>query len=236
MNFLNEKIDKKKVIIYIVVMLLLIIGSIIIYFYQNQYEEIDVQNVFAEIENVQKSQTEDNNKIDGNTNDVGNNVIEEKIAIHITGEVKNAGLIYLKKGARIADAIKEAGGSTKDAALDKVNLAYILEDGQKIHIPSKKEIIGEEAYIISNSGENVLVEEGKKTGNSTNMKGEGSKVNINSANQEELETLPGIGPALALRILEYRNENGKFDKIEDLQNVKGIGDAKFSNIKEYICI
>ena len=106
----------------------------------------------------------------------------------------------------------------------------------KIHIPSKTEIIEEEAYIISNSGENVLVEEGKKTGNSTNMKGEESKVNINSANQKELETLPGIGPALALRIIEYRNENGKFDKIEDLQNVKGIGDSKFSNIKGYVCI
>ena len=61
-------------------------------------------------------------------------------------------------------------------------------------------------------------------------------MNINSANQEELETLPGVGPALAVRIIEYRNSNGKFEKVEDVQNVKGIGDSKFTNIKEYICI
>ena len=61
-------------------------------------------------------------------------------------------------------------------------------------------------------------------------------MNINSANQEELETLPGVGPALAVRIIEYRNSNGKFEKVEDVQNVKGIGDSKFTNIKEHICI
>ena len=61
-------------------------------------------------------------------------------------------------------------------------------------------------------------------------------MNINSANQEELETLPGVGPTLAVRIIEYRNSNGKFEKVEDVQNVKGIGDSKFTNIKEYICI
>ena len=61
-------------------------------------------------------------------------------------------------------------------------------------------------------------------------------MNINSANQEELETLPGVGPALAFRIIEYRNSNGKFEKVEEVQNVKGIGDSKFTNIKEHICI
>ena len=63
-----------------------------------------------------------------------------------------------------------------------------------------------------------------------------SKVNINEASQAELETLPGIGPALASRIIEYREQNGKFNKIEDLQNVKGIGDAKFADIKNYVIV
>lgn len=170
----------------------------------------------------------------------------EKIAIHITGEVQKTGIIYLKKGARIADAIKIAGGATKNANLNRVNLAYVLEDGQKIYIPNKKDKINKEEYIISNSGENVMVEEGKNTGNnntnnikdgkSTNVKGVISKVNINLASQSDLETLPGIGPSLAQRILEYRKENGKFQKIEDIQNVKGIGDAKYNKIKDYLSI
>lgn len=170
----------------------------------------------------------------------------EKIAIHITGEVQKTGIIYFKKGARIADAIKIAGGATKNANLNRVNLAYVLEDGQKIYIPNKKDKINKEEYIISNSGENVMVEEGKNTGNNntnnikdrknTNVKGVISKVNINLASQSDLETLPGIGPSLAQRILEYRKENGKFQKIEDIQNVKGIGDAKYNKIKDYLSI
>ena len=82
---------------------------------------------------------------------------------------------------------------------------------------------------MSGSGNNVIVQaviEDEKGGN--------AKVNINTATQTELENLPGVGEAIASRIIEYRQQNGKFDKIEDLQNVKGIGDAKFNNIKEYV--
>ena len=69
-----------------------------------------------------------------------------------------------------------------------------------------------------------------------NKKGEENKVNINTATQEELDSLPGIGPSIAQRIIEYRNENGKFNKIEDLQNVKGIGDAKYNDIKNNVTV
>ena len=121
--------------------------------------------------------------------------------------------------------------------MDQVNLAYILEDGQKIYIPNKNEKIETGAYIIANSGKNVLVEEGNgSTTTEKNAKGVNGKVNINTANQTELETLQGIGPSLAQRIIEYRKENGKFQTIEDIQNVKGIGDSKYSNIKDDICI
>ena len=168
---------------------------------------------------------------------VANIVDEEKeiIAIHITGEVKKTGILYLEKGSRIVDAIEAAGGKTKNANLDQVNLAYVLEDGQKIYIPNKNEKLEAGAYIIANSGNNVLVE-GRKNNKDTNSKGVSGKVNINSANQSELETLPGIGAALAQRIIEYRESNGDFEKIEDIQNVKGIGDSKYSNIKDNICI
>ena len=102
----------------------------------------------------------------------------------------------------------------------------------KLSIDTSEVIVeGDISYLAYSNKE---VEKGKSSTNSS--KGVGGKVNINSANQTELETLPGIGPSLAQRIIEYREVNGEFEKIEDLQNVKGIGDSKYSNIKEKICI
>ncbi len=220
MESIKKLNNTQKVILIILIALICGIIAYAVMSNNSEYEEQDIleQNI---IENKIENKIEDNIENE-----------KRKIVIHITGQVKNPGLVYLDEGARIADAIKEAGGSTKDAALDKVNLAYVLEDGQKIYIPNKNEKISEIQYIITDSGENVL----KDTGKESNVKGGIKKVNINSANQEELETLPGVGPALAVRIIEYRNSNGKFEKVEDVQNVKGIGDSKFTNIKEHICI
>ena len=146
--------------------------------------------------------------------------------------MKNTGILILPEGARIADAIDNAGGATEEADLDEVNLAYELQDGQKLYIPNKNDKNNTEnkMYITSESGNNVIVES-KNTEEGVNK-----KVNINTASQSELETLPGIGSAIAAIIIEYIQQNGKFNKIEDLQNVKGIGDAKFGEIKEYVVV
>lgn len=227
--------NKKKIYIIIAILGIIILGGIIICFYANQEDYTDIDLLEDVNDNLSNNNEIVNNVENGeeNINEVGDK--EEIIAIHITGEVKKAGIIYLKQGARIDDAIKEAGGITKNANLDRVNLAYILSDGQKIYIPNKNEKEEAKEYIISNSGENILLEEGKRK-ESEASKGVKQKVNINTANQTELETLPGIGPSLAQRIMKYRESNGKFQKIEDLQNVKGIGDSKYSNIKDSVCI
>lgn len=241
MTNLEEILRNKKIIIIIIGIIILVGIGTFLYFSQKQYKNIDSIDMLEEIDkDIYENSTNTEIQTDANeevldNNNISEEVSKEKIAIHITGEVKKTGLLYLNKGARIADAIEEAGGATKDASLDQVNLAYVLEDGQKIYIPNKKEKIETGAYIITNSGDNVLIEEGN-TSNAINTKGENEKVNINSANQTELETLPGIGPSLAQRIIEYRETNGDFKKIEDIQNVKGIGDSKYSNIKDNICI
>ena len=234
-----DNLKDKKVIIIIFCIIILIGIGVFLYVSQDLYEKEDSIDILEAMEEEMFLENETNNVSEEDMNKitqgniVQNEIVEEikKIAIHITGEVKKTGIIYLEKGARIADAIKEAGGATKNANLDQVNLAYVLEDGEKIYIPNKKEKLEAREYIIENSGNNVVVENGKST-----VKGVGGKVNINSANQNELETLPGIGPSLAQRIIEYRETNGEFEKIEDLQNVKGIGDSKYSNIKEKVCI
>ena len=159
-------------------------------------------------------------------NNVENNIESEKIVIHITGEVEEEGVIELEKGARIADAIEMAGGTTEEADLSKVNLAYSLSDGQKLNIPNVNEK-EQEDIVKDEPGNNIIIE-----GNEEKE----VKININKATQTEIETLPGIGPSTALKIINYRNEHGKFKNIEDIKNVSGIGDSKFENIKEYICV
>lgn len=225
MNKLNKNI---KIIIGIILILAIIL-LITIYNIAKENEDFELENFEEEFLNEnQESITEEQNIV-GKTK-----VVEEKqIAIHITGEVKRKGLIYLEEGARIMDAIEKAGGATQNANLDNINLAYILQDGQKVYIPNKNEKIETKEYITENSGENVVIGEQNET---KNMKGASDKVNINTANQTELETLPGIGPSLAQRIIEYRETNGNFKKKEDIQQVKGIGNSKYANIKEYISI
>lgn len=145
------------------------------------------------------------------------------------------GIVELKSNSRIADAIDKAEGIREDASIEDINLAYKLEDGMKIHIPTKQEKEEEEKskeeYVTTSSGIMTNQEENTKETNSQN-----TKVNINTATQTQLESLPGIGPSTAMKILEHRKEKGKFAKIEDLKEVSGIGDAKFNKIKELIVV
>lgn len=148
------------------------------------------------------------------------------VIIHITGAVKNPGVYQLKSTDRVIDAVKIAGGATEVANLDAVNLAALLRDGQKIIIPYK---------ILKNSeeenNENIYKSIEGMYSSSTS-----GKININTANASTLQTLPGIGPVLSERIIEYRNQNGLFGIIDDIKDVSGIGEKKFEGIKDLICV
>lgn len=164
--------------------------------------------------------------IENNTKE--NEGSKELVIVHITGAVKTPGIVKLPEGARIEDAIDKAGGLTEDADISDVNLAYVLEDGIKIKIPTISEEKNEE-IIINSSGEGIVEKE-------ISNNSENKIININKANETDLQTLPGIGASLAGRIVEYRNSNGKFNEIEDIKNVSGIGDSKYENIKNLICV
>ena len=128
-------------------------------------------------------------------------------------------------------AIEAAGGLSENADISNVNLAYVLDDGSKITIPTIDDIgYKQENIIIDSSGENVIDKMNEESLNNS------KSVNINKANELELESLPGIGASLALRIITYREQNGKFNNIEDIKNVNGIGDSKYENIKNFICV
>lgn len=210
----NLSKNQKVILIVILISMLIFIGYYIFKKTDNsEYIVLDVE------ENVYE-----------NINDevaTSNTTVEEKIIVHVIGSVKTKGIVELEKGARISDVIEAAGGITEDADLSKINLAYVVEDGQKIYVPNKNDSENTN-NITEDAGNNVIGE------NNTISKYE--KVNINTASQTELETLSGIGPSTALKIINYRDENGGFEKIEDLKNVPGIGEAKYENIKDSICV
>src|SRR5665648_919357 len=150
------------------------------------------------------------------------------VIVHIAGAVKNPGVYQLSSTDRIVDAVRIAGGETEEANLDLINLAALLKDGQKVIVPSK--IYSENGEEISKNMDNNA--EATYSSSSGSMSG---KININTANATMLQALPGIGPVLSERIIEYRNQNGLFGVIDDIQDVSGIAEKKFEGIKDLIC-
>lgn len=154
------------------------------------------------------------------------------ILVHIAGAVQKEGIIELSSDSRLADAIEKAGGLKENADMEKINLAYHLEDGIKIYIPSKSEKQKEE-----NSSKDETEKYITKSGDSKHEATQNNiKININTATQTELETIPGIGPSTALKIIKYREENKKFKSIEEIKEVSGIGESKYNSIKDKITV
>ena len=161
--------------------------------------------------------------------------------VHICGEVMRPGVYELPEGSRVYEAVEEAGGFTQDAAADYVNLAYILEDGWKIEIPSREnpetDGEGKETGISSGiSGDAGWIGTGNGSGDfGSDASGDGL-VDINTATKQELITLPGVGESRAESIISYREKNGGFSRIEDIMKVEGIKDGMFAKMKDKICV
>ena len=201
------------------IVLLLIISIVVIFFAWRLYlhEKSSITIISAQQENRE-------------VNPVVEMAVEEEICIiHIAGAVNQPGVYQLSKGKRIIDAVKAAGEATEKANLDSVNLAAPIYDGQKIIIPYfvEDEMLGNE--IRGSTGLNL-------SNPDFSYAQRGDFININICSARELESLEGIGPVLAERIVEYRKSNGFFGRIEDIKNVSGIGDKKFEAIKEMITV
>jgi competence protein ComEA len=140
------------------------------------------------------------------------------LRVYVSGAVTHADVYKLPAESIVKDVIEAAGGATGEADLDRINLALSVADGQHIYVPKQ----GEESPPISPPTEPSGVASGKA----------GGKININTANQSEIETLPGIGPSKAQGIIENR----PYNSIEEIQKVPGIGEATFQNIKDLISV
>ena len=140
------------------------------------------------------------------------------------------GIIEVEEDSRISDIIDKAGGLLENSNLDEINLAYKVEDGMKIHIPTNEEISKKKEVEVTT---NQYVYSEKKESKEEIIN---KKININTATEQELDQLQGIGQSTANKIIKYREENGKFKNIEDIKNVSGIGDAKFDGIRDEITV
>ena len=221
-----EILSRKQKIIFFII-LSIMIGIIIYYIYSTLYSnDYCFSSINSNLNTTDLIEPSNNNETNFNINNENPNI--NNIVIYICGAVKENKVVTLKENSRICDAIDAAGGLTSNADLTTINLAYILEDGEKIYIPKKGETIQTDS-ISSNS-------QNSSYSNYSSSSINNNKVNINKATQTELETIPGVGPSTALKIINYREENGKFKNIEDIKNVSGIGDTKYEKIKNYISI
>ena len=217
-----KKIDRKSLIYMLVIIISITIGIYMFYSKENESIEEGI------IEETQEEVNEENTK----------EIINNNIVVYITGCINKPGVYEMKEENRISDLVEKAGGLTKEADTNNINLAYKLQDEMKIYIPSKSDTKNkieegsnyqeEPQEYISKGKDNLETKENSKDSTKN------QKININTASQTELETLPGIGTSTALKIIEYRKEKGKSKNTEDIKNVKGIGESKYNKIKDLI--
>lgn len=151
-----------------------------------------------------------------------------EIVVYVSGAVNRPGLVQLAEGARAQEAVEACGGFLPTADRDGVNLAQKLKDGMQVKVPEKAvfppdgTVQGETTVQAAKSGAKAVTPDGR--------------ININLADEKDLDKLPGIGPTMAKRIVEYRTENGPFQAPEEIKRVKGIGEAKFEKMKDKIVL
>lgn len=232
-----KKLDKDYIIIGIIIIsvitfMVLNIGKV------KEFEEKETTGNIEKNITVSEENKDDKEK-EGNEEDKKENISSETgIFVHIDGYVNNPGVYQIKENERINLLIEKAGGLKNGYSIKNINLAAKLSDGDKVYIPSIEE---EKSLGNQNNNNNNANIGGKHTNNGNNLNNnvsitKNNKININTANVSELKQITGIGESTANKIIDYRQNVGKFKKIEDIKEVKGIGDSKFESLKNKITI
>ena len=216
-----RKLDKDYIVIGIIIIavtvfMILNIGKVT----EFNKEEKENTTINASIEESKNDIEEKENKENKEeTKEMGTGIF-----VHIDGWIQNPGVYEIKENDRVNTIIEKAGGLKEGASIKSINLAARLSDGDKIYIPNREEEKQIETTEVK----------GNNTGTVKITKN--SKININKASISELKQITGIGESTANKIIDYRDNVGKFKKIEDIKEVKGIGDSKYESIKDKITI
>jgi competence protein ComEA len=160
-----------------------------------------------------------------------------KVVFHVVGCVNKPGVYALSEGERVIDAIREAGGPTANADLNALNLAAKIDDGSRIEVPAKSDsrLIAAPVQVFSTNGTAFPANNLRHYGGKLQSPGSGT-VSLNSADEAELQRLPGVGPATARKIVEYRHQIRRFTSVEQLMDVKGIGPKKLDKMREFLTL
>lgn len=216
--------SKKGILILVTFVILCGIGYVIKF---NSIKDIAVDQTDIVIQKQESTQPITTANVTPPTEETISVTVQETLKqmykIYVCGEVNHPAVVTIDSGSRIIDALELAGGATAAADLNQINLAQYVSDAQKIYIPKigeqvdKNEIIAQNSSVRQNNVDNTLI-------------------NINTATSSELEQLPGIGPAIAQGIIDYRVSKGSFKDIDEIKNVSRIGDKTFDKIKDKITV
>lgn len=237
---------KKELVISVIIALIL--SFIMMFITQvkssnNVITDKSSKNSISKTKNSQESNID--NKVKVSENNVQIETSTEKsddtskqnseIAVYISGEVKKPQVVKMKTGDRLVDAVEKCGGMTKDADLNAINLALLLKDEAHYIIPKigDTSIVSQQNYVNQSSTNDKSINSISSVDTSNSSK---STININTADKTALMSLPSIGEKTAQKIIDYRENNGKFQTKEELKNVTGIGDKKYSQLEEFITV
>lgn len=219
-----RKLDKDYIVIGIIIIAVIIfivlnIGKVT-EFNKEEKENTTINASIEESKNdIEEKENKENKENKEETKEMGTGIF-----VHIDGWIQNPGVYEIKENDRVNTIIEKAGGLKEGASIKSINLAARLSDGDKIYIPNREEEKQIETTEVK----------GNNTGTAKITKN--SKININKASISELKQITGIGESTANKIIDYRDNVGKFKKIEDIKEVKGIGDSKYESIKDKITI
>ena len=155
------------------------------------------------------------------------------VVVHVVGQVRTAGVVRLPSGSRVIDAIDAAGGITHGADLGSVNLARLLVDGEQVRVPKPGEVLSGGPAVPPGAG---VPGGGTSGGGASGGGSSGGPVSLNTADLAALDTLPGVGPVLAGRILAWRTEHGRFSSVDELGEVSGIGEKLLSQLRDLVTL
>ena len=225
-------VNKRNLTVFVSALLIVIISMFItnkISFGKTEYIVSPKEDNYVDNE---ESDSKEEISLESEELDVQNE--NSEIVVFISGEVSTCGVVKMESNSRLVDAVEKLGGLTQNADMNRVNLAIKLEDGSHYIIPSvynnESQVMGNE--VDNNDGEECVNKDSYS--NSNSREDSTSKVDINKASSSELKSLTGIGDVTASKIIEYRSQNGKFKNIDEVKNVKGIGEKKFESIKNDI--
>lgn len=269
-KILGKKLEMRIEAVVIIVSLIILLGCLIGYFFFSDDSDIIIESkiegttdIAQQTASPETAPQETGKAADEGSDPVGNTAEDEitaapveMIKVYVVGCVRKPGIVTIKKGDLIDDAVREAGGLTEDADASNINMVYALNENTMLYIKARKELNEEEASnvplstsgerkntgkgvkLIKESGEGAEVTGSSETSETSagSIDGKVVCININTAGVDELDTLPGIGEATAKDIVAFRDANGPFTKIEDIMKVPRIKQGRFDSIKDLIAV